>query len=445
LTRTPRIATLTPMDLASASLHTPPADPTSSSPDASVTPPRRQRDAALDGLRGLAVLLVFTYHYGGGLKSTDSFVHLAGLLTEACWIGIVLFFALSGFLITGSLWESIGQKDRLRNFYGRRALRILPLYYAAILAATVYSLARGSTFAELKPILLYVFFLQDLPHLATIAGQFTSALPLYHLWTLAVEEQFYLLWPVVLLFAHSRRHAVRLSLWFFGLTELFLVIVYTTAAFKGARAYQTYDKFLFCHTAALALGAAVCLAMGNRSAPTGRKPGSHRIVRKWATPAFYTGIALFLYSSHHGKSFYLTAPLQFWLGLPAISIAAAASIPIVLRTGIPRKIFSFAPLGFIGRIGYGFYVFHILLEPLYDSLATRLLHTTSGEDYQLARILIAFPITLAVSWLSFHFFESPILSLKRYLPMRQELPLGEPLDPELHSHRRRRSRSSTRK
>jgi peptidoglycan/LPS O-acetylase OafA/YrhL len=430
------------MALESSPLPAPSAERTSLSTHSSVPAPRRQRDAALDGLRGLAVLMVFIFHYGGGLKSTDSLVHLAGIITEAGWIGIVLFFALSGFLITGGLWESSGQKHHLRNFYGRRALRILPLYYAALLAAAVFSIARGSTFAELKPILLYVFFLQDLPHLSTIAGQFTSALPLYHLWTLAVEEQFYLLWPLVLLFAHSRRHAVRLSIWFFGLTELFLVIVYTSAAFKGARAGHIYDQFLFCHTAALALGAAVCLAMGNRSAPTGRKPGSHRIVRKWATLAFCIGFALFLYSSHHGKSFYLTAPMQFWLGLPAISLAAAASIPIVLRTGLPRKIFSFAPLGFIGRIGYGFYIFHILLEPLFDSLAEHILHTSSGEDYQLVRLLIAFPITVAVSWLSFSLFESPILSLKRYLPMRQELPLGVTVEPDHHIHRKRRSHSA---
>jgi peptidoglycan/LPS O-acetylase OafA/YrhL len=401
-----------------------------------------QRDPALDGLRGLAVLMVFIFHYGGGQKSSDSFVHLLGILTEACWIGVILFFALSGFLITGSLWDSIGQRHRLRNFYSRRALRILPLYFAALLAAAFFSVARGTTFAELKPLLLYVFFLQNLPHLAGLAQQFTPTLPVYHLWTLAVEEQFYLLWPLILLLAHSRRHAVRLSLWFFWATELFLVAVYALPAFSAARAYHTYDQFLFTQSAALALGAAVCLAMGNRASPTGRKPGSHRIVRKWATTAFFIGIVLFLYASHHGASFYLNAPIQFWLGLPAISITAAASIPIVLRTGLPRRIFSFPPLGWIGRISYGFYIFHILLQPLYDALAARAVHATSGNDYQLARLAIAFAITVAVSWFSFYLFESPILSLKRYLPMRQELPWGEPVDPVRLSRRRRRSTSS---
>jgi peptidoglycan/LPS O-acetylase OafA/YrhL len=421
------------MDLAAESK----ADWTESAPKVPVTVTRTVRDPALDGLRGLAVLMVFVFHYAGGVKSTEPAIRLIGYLTEACWTGIILFFALSGFLITGSLWDSIGQKHRLRNFYSRRALRILPLYYGALLASAIFALARGTTFAELKPILLYVFFLQDMPHLSKVAGQFVSGLPLYHLWTLAVEEQFYVLWPLVLLFAHSRRHAVRLAVWFFGLTELFLIIAYTFAAFAGARAHQTYDQFLFTHTAALALGAAVSLSMGNRASPTGRKPGSHRVIRKWATPAFAIGVVFFLYSSYHSASFFLTSPTQFWLGLPAISIAAAAMIPIVLRSGLPRKIFSFAPLGGLGRISYGFYVFHILLQPLFDWLAVRAIHATSGEDYQIVRMMFALPITIIVSWLSFYLLETPILSLKRFFPMREELPWGERVEVTLRSHRRR--------
>jgi peptidoglycan/LPS O-acetylase OafA/YrhL len=400
-----------------------------------------QRDPALDGLRGLAVLMVFFFHYGGGLKSHEPAVRFLGMLTEAGWTGVVLFFALSGFLITGSLWDSIGQKHRLRNFYTRRALRILPLYFVALAASVIFSIARGFTFAELKPIWLYVFFLQDMPHLANLAAQFAPALPLYHLWTLAVEEQFYLLWPLLLLFAHSRRHALRLSIWLIGLTEVFLIMVYTLMGFKGARAAQIYDKFLFVHTSALAMGAAASLAMGNRASPTGRKPGSHRIIRKWALPAFAAGIALFIYTSYTSGTFYLNLPLQFWLGLPAISLSAAAAIPLVLRTGMPRKVFSFAPLGWLGRISYGFYIFHILLEPFFDRLALHFVHAGAGEDYQLARLLFAFPVTVAISWLSFNLFERPILSLKRFFPMRQELPWGEPIDPTVPAPHRRRRRS----
>jgi peptidoglycan/LPS O-acetylase OafA/YrhL len=403
---------------------------------------RMQRDPALDGLRGLAILLVFIFHYGGGLHSGEPFIRLIGYTTEAGWIGVVLFFALSGFLITGSLWEAITQRHLLRNFYARRALRILPIYFAALIAAFVFSVARGATFAELKPLGIFFVFLQDMPYLQVHALQAPSLLPLYHLWTLAVEEQFYLIWPLVLLLAHSRRHAVRLSLWFAGLTELFLLSIYTLPAFNAARHNHLFDVFLFTHTCALALGAAVSLALGSRANTTGRKPGSSRVIRRWAKPAFFIGLAIFLYSSYHGGSFYLTANFQFWLGLPGISIAAAATIPLVLRRGLPRTLFSFPPLGWLGRISYGFYIFHILLEPLYSHLGTVISHETSGDEYQFTRLLVAFFLTCLISWLSFHLFEMPFLSLKRFFPMEKPLPWGEPLL-ETHSARRRKHRSTT--
>ena len=86
--------------------------------------------------------MVFVFHYGGGLQSSHHSVRILGYLTQTGWIGVVLFFALSGFLITGGLWDSLQDAPThklavLRNFYVRRALRILPLYFAALLAAVV--------------------------------------------------------------------------------------------------------------------------------------------------------------------------------------------------------------------------------------------------------------------------------------------------------------------
>jgi peptidoglycan/LPS O-acetylase OafA/YrhL len=410
--------------------------PHDDSPATTSAVPKTRRDTALDGLRGLAILMVFTFHYGGGLQSTKPAVRIMGLITQASWLGLVLFFALSGFLITGSLWDTIGQPHRLRNFYIRRGLRILPLYLVALLAVAIAAIVRGATFHQLKPLAIFVFFLQDFPHLATVALQNSSPLPLFHFWTLAVEEQFYLLWPLILLFAHSRRHALRISLWFFVCTELFLLIVYTFPAFSGARSHHLYDHFLFTQGGALALGCAVSLAMGNRIATTGRKPGTHRVVRKYAKPAFFTGLAVFLYTSYYSRSLDLTGDVQFWLGLPAISIAAAALIPLVLRDGLPRTVFSFSPLGWLGRISYGFYVFHILLQPLFDYLGAHISHTDTGDYYHIVRAVAAFVITCIVSWLSFHLIEMPILSLKRFFPLNPSLPWGEPITQSPRTHRK---------
>ncbi|HSY35349.1 MAG TPA: acyltransferase [Acidobacteriaceae bacterium] len=402
--------------------------------------PKTRRDAALDGLRGLAILLVFIFHYGGGLQSTQPAQRLAGYFTQFSWSGVVLFFALSGFLITGSLWETNHTVHRLRNFYVRRALRILPLYIVALLAVAIAALLTGAHFTQLRPLLVFVFFLQNFPHLSSYALSTPSPLPLYHFWTLAVEEQFYLIWPIVLFLAHSRRHALRLSLWFFGICAFFLFSIYTMAPFVGAVTHHLYDYFLLTQGGAIALGCALSLAMGNRASPIGRKPGTHRLIRKYAQPAFFIGLAIYLLAGIACGTFYITYPVQFWLGLPALSIAAAAAIPLVLRTGLPRKIFSWGPLGWLGRISYGFYVFHILLEPLYDRLGANISHTNAGDYYHIVRAIVAFLLTCVISWLSFNLFEMPILSLKRFFPVNASLPWGEPIA-DTHRARHKSSRS----
>lgn len=427
-----------------ARLSATPRDPSTPSVDAAgnAAPPpipKTRRDPALDGLRGLAILLVFIFHYGGGLQSTSPAQRLAGYFTQFSWCGVVLFFALSGFLITGSLWESTHTLNRLLNFYARRALRILPLYTLALVAVAAAALLTGAHFPQLRPLLVFVFFLQNFPHLASYALKTPSPLPLYHFWTLAVEEQFYLIWPLVLFFAHSRRHALRLSIWFFCIVELFLFSVYTMAPFVGAVSHHLYDYFILTQGGALALGCALSLAMGNRASPTGRKPGSHRLVRKYATPAFFIGLGIYLATGIASGTLYVTYPGQFWLGLPALSVAAAAAIPLVLRTGITRNIFCFAPLGWLGRISYGFYVYHILLEPLYDHLGANIAHTYTGDYYHIVRALVAFVLTCIVSWLSFFLFEMPILSLKRFFPVNASLPWGEPIT---ETQRRRKSHGS---
>lgn len=394
------------------------------------------RDTALDGLRGLAILMIFLFHYGGSLHSSRSFIRFIDFLTGGCWAGIVLFFALSGFLITGSLWDKNHSRHRLRNFYIRRALRILPLYFLALSAAAVTAVLAGATLRQLKPFFVFAFFLQNLPHLAAYALHNPSPLPLHHLWTLAVEAQFYLFWPIILFFAHSRRHALRLSLWCLALSEFFVLAIYTLPALSEVRAAHLYDHFLLTQSAALALGCAASLAMGNRSDPSGRKPSTHRVVRKYASPAFFTGLGIFFVIGFHAHSLRLISAPQYWLGLPAISLAAAATIPLVLRSGLPRKVFSLAPLGWLGRISYAFYLFHILLEPVFDRLGAQITHTNTGDTYHIARALVAFVITCAVSWLSFHLFETPILSLKRHFPVNLSLPWGEPIAEPHHSHRK---------
>jgi peptidoglycan/LPS O-acetylase OafA/YrhL len=373
-----------------------------------------RRDPALDGLRGVAILLVYIFHYGGGLRSTHGVVRGLGYFAESGWTGVILFFALSGFLITGSLWDSRAQPHVLRNFYLRRVLRIFPLYYAVVLIALFASVARGTRVGELGPVFLYAGFMQNLPGCVTKALLPISPLPLFHLWSLAVEEQFYILWPALVLLSGARKRALNLSLWIVALSEVFRIL--THLPIVPAQFAATQDPSLFTHAGTLALGAALALALR----------GPHwQTVERWAVTAFCGGIALYLLASWRSGSFYRSPYPQFTIGLLGVGVASAAIIPLAMRAGPLHNILSSVPLRFLGRISYGFYVLHIFIEPLIDALGAHAAHATAGAGYQLARFLIGFPLTVLLATLSFYLFEQPILSYKRRFPMHSPLPPRE--------------------
>jgi peptidoglycan/LPS O-acetylase OafA/YrhL len=364
--------------------------------------------------------MVFVFHYGGGLQSPDISMQTLGYVTESGWIGVVLFFCLSGFLITGSLWDSMGDKHLVRNFYMRRVLRILPLYFLALLAATLYSYFHAS-WISLKPVWVYLFFLQNIPFLNNYLQANPLALPLYHFWSLAVEEQFYLLWPFLLLMADTRRTARRYAIIAAVLSVIFCTIMWWMPVFAYCRGFHLFDQFVLTYTGPLALGAALALAMRSKNV-TGRVGSPRRFVQHWAPTALAGGIAVYLGVSWICNSLYLTEPLQFTVALPAVAIACASLIPIVLRHGITRSIFSLAPLAWMGRISYGFYVYHVLLQPLFDYLTVQITHDFHGSIYQTVRFFVAFLITLAVSLISYFFFEMPILRLNRFFALGRAVP-----------------------
>jgi len=380
-------------------------------------------DPALDGLRGLAVLLIYIFHYGGGLKSPHLVVRLFGYLTASGWVGVELFFALSGFLITGILWDSMQPHrapHRLRNFYARRALRIFPLYYVALAICAIELIAAGGNFSQIRMFYILAFFLQDLPKLTEIAQQIPT-LPHYHLWSIAVEEQFYLLWPFLLLIFSTRRAALRLCLGTFALSLAFCLTIFGMTHVFSAQTARIMSSFLLTHAGALALGGAVAVLLRSPA-----DSNEQTTVARFALPAFFLGLATYIASSLFCHTFTLTPRLQFVIGLPAVWLASAATIPLVLRSGLPRRFCSAAPLRFMGRISYGFYVFHLLLQPIFDTIGTHYAHADSGSYYQFVRMAAGFPITLAVAWVSFQLLELPFLQLKRFFPLPSAIPIEYP-------------------
>ena len=161
---------------------------------------------ALDGIRGLAVLWVIAHNTTDQLGAPDSGpFHLLALLLNPGWIGVQIFFALSGFLITGGLLDTQKATNYLGSFYARRALRIMPLYFLVLFSLLVLMPALVEIPARLQSTVqhqswLWLFVSNWAP--TGITGDFYG---FGHFWSLAIEEQFYLLWPLVVFRQTPRR------------------------------------------------------------------------------------------------------------------------------------------------------------------------------------------------------------------------------------------------
>ena len=305
-----------------------------------------RRDPALDGLRGFAVLLVYLFHYGGGLRSHDLLARALGYLTQAGWVGVEIFFVLSGFLITSLLLDDLSSAGALPRFYMRRALRILPLYLAAVLACAGVALMAGASLAQLNPLLPYLGFLQNVPPLIRVALRTPPPLPLFHLWSLAVEEQFYLLWPLLLLLTRTPRRALALCLWIFGLSYAFRVL-YIGLAGPSPNAIQSLAVMLPSRCGGLVFGSALALT---------RRLDLRTSLRRPALVLALFSVLAFVIGGGVSGTLLLKTRASFLLGLPAADLLALALLALALEPGRVRRILSWQALGSLGRISYGFYV-----------------------------------------------------------------------------------------
>ena len=175
--------------------------------------PRQSRHIpALDGLRGIAILLVVLHNAPDFPTHSSGFIWLAAIVGTVGWIGVELFFVLSGFLITRQLLDSQRSGNYYRAFFGRRILRIFPLYYVALLIGLVvfplvFPGAVDSSSPRRDQIWLWTFLFNWAHPFGTAGFGFS------HFWSLAIEEQFYLIWPFVVRKRNPRslREAVRVD------------------------------------------------------------------------------------------------------------------------------------------------------------------------------------------------------------------------------------------
>jgi peptidoglycan/LPS O-acetylase OafA/YrhL len=340
----------------------------------------------LQGLRGLAVLAVVIYHCHARLEGT--WVHYASLWG---WVGVNLFFTLSGFLITSILIEARDKPHYFRNFYARRALRIWPVYF--LLLIVCYSVPEwflGDTLANQthwKTLVAYALFVQNLRH---------TALPgtLGPTWSLAIEEQYYFVWAPIVRFAKGQYLGWLLP----GILAAMLAI---SPLIRYLHPHWVNGTHTAIHLDGIALGS--LLALGLYSLSFTRRAwfgiGLTAAVLGLTATATIAG----------GTSFLDSALALCFAGVVLMAVAGTGArnpIAAVLRRG---------PLPFYGQISYGMYMTHILVFVYFGNFDARLddkYHVGIAGNLAIVGLrLLASTIVATALWYG---FESQVLKLKRY-------------------------------
>ena len=354
-------------------------------PNAPASSPRAGRLAGLDGLRALAVIAVVLYHFFPAMLPGG-------------FIGVDVFFVISGFLITGLLVSEHTRTGRisLRRFWQRRARRLVPpLLPVILISCTIAFLIGGDVLVGLGAQLLgATTFGYNWVSIAGDASYFSVNEPevLRNLWSLAVEEQFYLVWPVLLLAVLLiRRPRVRLALVtsLFVASALWMGVLYQPGT-DPTRVYYGSDT----HSFGLFAGAALALLL--------RRPSGHRNelprLRPWLGGAAVLAIVAFAFwLPEDGAATYRG-------GLVAASLATAVAIWAGVRGGRFGLLLDVAPLRYLGERSYGIYLWHwpvlVLLQLLWPA------SSPSGSLLPIG--LLATVITLALAGVSYRWLELPI-------------------------------------
>jgi peptidoglycan/LPS O-acetylase OafA/YrhL len=382
------------------------ATPTAAGPGAveNATPPGRFAHLApLDGLRAIAVAAVMAFHTGAGWA-------VGGFL------GVDVFFVLSGFLITVLLvkeWQRRGTVS-LRRFYARRALRLLPA--VALLCAFLLivgpvgtgAAARNALWKAVAGTLFYFQNWQQAFHLIPIL-QLTD-----HTWSLAIEEQFYLVWPALLIGAmflarrrgrHPLRAALALALVLAAVSALLKIVMWSGAG-SQARIYYGTDT----RADSLLIGAALAIAYAG-----GWLERARRQLPMLAPVAMLIIIVTFGFAHDNSSRLYQDG------GLTAFALVCGVLIGglVLAPAGLLGRVLAVAPLVWLGRISYGLYLWH---WPVFRYLHEARLGLSWGPT-QLVRIAV----TLAAATISYYLLERPMLRLRHRFDPPADPPAAKPV------------------
>jgi peptidoglycan/LPS O-acetylase OafA/YrhL len=351
---------------------------------------------SLDGLRGIAMISVMLYHFF--------------LIPYAAWFSIDSFFVLSGFLITGILLDTKANKNYFKNYIARRMLRILPLYYGVLiifflitpLIVSKESLAPYAIYYEHESnfwVYLQNWFL--MLHETDLKG---SGRILLHLWSLAVEEQFYIVWPfVVLLF--NVNNLVR----FICAVIVFSITLKCYYFFSGHAWQYTYFN-TFTRLDELCIGGLVAIAVRNE-----------KVIARLQTivPYVFKILLVFILAAIAIKR--PAAPKSQFLEPLGTTVAAIFFASLILycmsshKRNLVKKVLENKILIFFGSYSYSMYIFHVpilaVIRPaLFQFLQKHIHHTIA---FMLDNLICMF-LVIAASQVTWYLIEKPALKLKRF-------------------------------
>ena len=357
----------------------------------------------LDGVRGVAILTVTLYRFCKELDPSASPV--LDWIKDASVVGsrgVDLFFVLSGFLITGILLRTKSSQGYFRNFMVRRALRIFPLYFGALaLCLWVLPACLGtSVFDVPRNEQGYLW-----TYLSNVRMSWENAWcfgPLDHFWSLAVEEHFYLVWPLVV-FCLSPKNLLRLSI---GLV-IGVGLVRAAASLRPEWSVAVDVLTLF-RCDALAFGAIAAILMH-----TLRADDQVARVRRVSVLALPFVLLVAVGLTLLGKRF-LTIPHTV---VPMVCGAALLVLVTGPKLGLPSRIMQSSTLRWFGRYSYGMYVVQLPLMTLLP-LATVSTAIAAGQSSPiitgLGYVFGMLGLTSAIAWVSYNAMEKHFLALKKY-------------------------------